>query len=65
MRSFFSLIRRKYVDNNAPEILCQTLKSALGTAASGEKWALAKAAPNPEFCMPTSRASDLRCARAT
>ena len=27
----------KYVDSNAPEILCQTLNSALGTAASGEK----------------------------
>jgi len=55
-------MRRKYVESNAPEMLCQTLNNALGTAASGEKCALAKAAPNPEFCMPTSSASDLRCA---
>ena len=42
--SCFSLIRRKYVESSAPEILCQTLNSALGTAASGEKCALANAA---------------------
>ena len=30
--------------------------------ASGEKCAAASAAPSPEFCMPTSSASDLRCA---
>src|SRR5690606_5470172 len=38
----------------APEMLCQTLNIALGTAANGEKCALAKAAPRPLFCMPTS-----------
>ncbi|MNH47813.1 hypothetical protein D3C79_1112460 [compost metagenome] len=46
-------------------MLCQTLNNALGTAASGEKCALANAAPKPEFCMPTSRARDLRWARGS
>ena len=58
-------MRRNQVDSNAPEILCQTLNSALGTAANGEKCALARAAPSPEFCMPTSSASDLRCANGS
>jgi hypothetical protein len=35
--SAFSLMRRKYVESSAPEMLCQTLNNALGTAASGEK----------------------------
>ena len=38
----------------APEILCQIEKIALGSAVTGEKWACASAAPNPEFCIPTS-----------
>lgn len=37
--SAFSLMRRKYVGSSAPEMLCQTLNNALGTAASGEKCA--------------------------
>lgn len=48
--------------SSAPEMLCQTLNRALGTAASGEKCAVARAAPSPEFCMPTSSARDLRWA---
>ena len=43
--------------SSEPEILCHTLKIALGTAASGEKYAEASAAPKPEVCMPTSIAS--------
>ncbi|CAM3975416.1 hypothetical protein TGS27_1583 [Geobacillus stearothermophilus] len=35
-------------------MLCHTLKMALGTAAKGEKLAVAIATPNPEFCIPTS-----------
>ncbi|MNP64312.1 hypothetical protein D3C76_1597960 [compost metagenome] len=58
-------MRRKYVESSAPEILCQTLNNALGTAANGEKCALAKAAPNPEFCIPTSSARDLRWANGS
>ncbi len=46
----------KMVANIGPDILCQTLKMALGTAANGEKCATAKDAPRPEFCMPTSMA---------
>ena len=42
------------VANIGPDILCHTLKIALGTAANGEKCATAKEAPKPEFCMPTS-----------
>lgn len=38
-------------------MLCQTLKMALGTAAKGEKWAVAMATPKPEFCIPTSIAT--------
>ncbi|MNT74041.1 hypothetical protein D3C72_2128130 [compost metagenome] len=60
-----SCSRRIQVDNRAPEILCQTLNSALGTAARGEKCALARAAPSPEFCMPTSMARVLRWARGS
>src|SRR5690606_19492397 len=37
-----------------PEILCQIAPHTLGSAASGLKWAVAKATPKPEFCMPTS-----------
>ena len=53
-------MRLNQVESNAPEMLCHTLNSALGTAARGEKCALANAAPSPEFCMPTSSARDGR-----
>src|SRR5690606_20157797 len=56
------LNRWNSVATSGPDILCQTLKIALGTAASGEKWALANAAPRPEFCMPISIDSVLRWA---
>src|SRR5699024_4230424 len=49
--SVFLLIQ---VAISEPEILCQTLNSAAGTADSGEKWAADKAAARPEFCIPTS-----------
>jgi len=41
-------MRRKYVESNAPEMLCHTLNSSLGTAASGGKSPPAKASPRPE-----------------
>lgn len=40
-------------------MLCQTLKMALGTAAKGEKWAVAMATPKPEFCIPIHRTDHL------
>lgn len=42
------------VARSGPEMLCHTLKTALGKAAMGAKCAVARAAPNPAFCMPTS-----------
>src|SRR5690606_36450454 len=61
--SLSSFLKRwKIVAAIGPLMLCQTLKMALGTAASGEKWAVAKATPRPEFCMPTSIDKALRCA---
>src|SRR5690606_4778329 len=57
-----SFLKRWYsVAASGPEMLCHTLKMALGTAAKGEKCAAARAAPKPEFCMPTSIDMVLRC----
>ncbi|KPC99279.1 hypothetical protein LR69_02548 [Geobacillus sp. BCO2] len=54
IRWSFSSLRLKIAARIDPDMLCHTLKMALGTAAKGEKLAVAIATPNPEFCIPTS-----------
>lgn len=48
--------RDKMLAYTAPEMLCHTLNTAPGTAASGivAKWTVAREVARPEFCMPTS-----------
>ncbi len=60
IRWSFSSLRLKIAARIASDIyilLCHTLKIALGTAAKGEKFAVAIATLNPEFCIPTSMAT--------
>jgi len=52
----------QYPASNAPEMLCQTLKMAPGSALSGVKYFMASATAKPEFCIPTSMAIVLQIA---
>ena len=54
LRYFWFFILAKIFAKIGPETLCQKLNKALGTAAIGLKCAAARAAPKPEFCIPTS-----------